>query len=335
MEEEKIDRILKLVDMLEVTDENRDDIAKLIEQKKYAEMLEVLKKVTSKNETKIKEDNRTILFRNEEKEENKEEKEPIEEDDDVNSEEDEKAQMEKLLDNLEQEKEDEDYEYPKKLSNKKLEEVYISLLLANPKAISMYYIEKKDCYFESALLLNIYKSILFTEGEAYAPQVAKDDFNYAKENYKIIVSGEHGSSAYGLNLLLNNKTEPEYFIKKHLMPVAQEEFSRQIAENSTEDYAMMDTSDGLADALMQIAQASKVSLIIDSSKIPHAPQVDMETVLYGGEDYQLVAAVPEHLLKKLDAYTIIGEVKNGNTGLIIDGKVYTDIDEKLYKHFKE
>ena len=75
MEEEKIDRILKLVDMLEVTDENRDDIAKvkkLIEQKKYAEMLEVLKKVTSKNETKIKEDNRTILFRNEEKEENKE-----------------------------------------------------------------------------------------------------------------------------------------------------------------------------------------------------------------------------------------------------------------------
>ena len=35
MEEEKIDRILKLVDMLEVTDENRDDIAKvkkLIEQ---------------------------------------------------------------------------------------------------------------------------------------------------------------------------------------------------------------------------------------------------------------------------------------------------------------
>lgn len=157
----------------------------------------------------------------------------------------------------------------------------------------------------------------------------------AKENYKIIVSGEHGSSAYGLNLLLNNKTEPEYFIKQHLMPVAQKEFSRQIAENSSEDYAMMDTSDGLADALIQIAQASKVTITVDTSKIPHAPQVDMETVLYGGEDYQLVAAVPDSLLKKLDAYTIIGEVKNGNTGLMIDGKIYTDIDEKLYKHFKE
>ena len=59
--------------LAEVTDENRDDIAKvkkLIEQKKYAEMLEVLKKVTSKNETKIKEDNRTILFDNLRKDDN-------------------------------------------------------------------------------------------------------------------------------------------------------------------------------------------------------------------------------------------------------------------------
>ena len=93
-----------------------------------------------------------------------------------------------MMEKIEQEKEEEDYEYPAKLSNRALEENYISLLLANPKAIAMYYIEKKDCYFESALLLNIYKSILFTEGEAYAPQIAKNDFNYAKENYKIFQS---------------------------------------------------------------------------------------------------------------------------------------------------
>ena len=58
--------------------------------------------------------------------------------------------------------------------------------MANPKAISTYYIEKKDCYFQSILLLNIYKSILFTEGEAYAPQIAKDDFNYGKEDYEVL-----------------------------------------------------------------------------------------------------------------------------------------------------
>lgn len=50
------------------------------------------------------------------------------------------------------------------------------------------------------------------------------------------------------------------------MPTAQRELSRQIAQNANEDYAMMDTSDGLADALMQIAKASKVLISVDTSK---------------------------------------------------------------------
>jgi len=77
-----------------------------------------------------------------------------------------------------------DIVYPEEISNKELEEVYISLLLANPRAISMYYIEYDDCFFESRQMLNIYKSVLFTEGEAYAPQIAKNNFNYAKETYE-------------------------------------------------------------------------------------------------------------------------------------------------------
>lgn len=162
----------------------------------------------------------------------------------------------------------------------------------------------------------------------------------AKSGYKIIVSGEHGNSAYGLRMLLKNNITPKgqinnKFINAHLMPAAQREFSRAISENIKDDYAMMDTSDGLADALMQIAQASEVKIDINSSKIPHDSAVDIDTVLYGGEDYQLVAAVPEYMLKNLNAYTIIGDVKTGDTGLVIDGEFYTDIDHKLYKHFKE
>lgn len=159
----------------------------------------------------------------------------------------------------------------------------------------------------------------------------------AKPGYKIIVSGEHGSSAYGLKLLQTGEKGAKYFIEKHLMPVAQQEFSKQISTQLNEDYAMMDTSDGLADALIQIAKASDVILSIDTSKIPHASCVDMNTVLYGGEDYQLVAAVPESLLKNLNNYTIIGEVKEkiSDSGLMIDQRFYTNIDEKLYNHFKE
>lgn len=167
----------------------------------------------------------------------------------------------------------------------------------------------------------------------------------AKAGYKIIVSGEHGNSAKGLEVLLKHPSSVlrtptrgegnKKFIQAHLMPVAQRKFSKQIAENIDCNYAMMDTSDGLADALIQIAKASNVTLSADTSKIPHDQAVDMNSVLYGGEDYQLVACVPENILKKISDYTIIGEVKHGSSGIEIDGIFYSDIDDKLYNHFEE
>lgn len=166
----------------------------------------------------------------------------------------------------------------------------------------------------------------------------------AKVGYKVIVSGEHGNSAMGLKLLLDGTcthqphpdgSEGEKFISAHLTPTAQRYFSHQIASQIKVDYAMMDTSDGLADALIQIAKASDVTLSIESGKIPHDARVGMDLVLYGGEDYQLVAVVPQNFLQNITDYTIIGEVKSSGTGLEIDGKSYTDIDSKLFNHFKE
>ena len=163
----------------------------------------------------------------------------------------------------------------------------------------------------------------------------------AKPGYKIIVSGEHGNSAKGLEILMQKsplvRTEGinNKFIKAHLMPEAQVEFSRQIAENIKEDYAMMDTSDGLADALFQIANASNVIIDVDTSNIPHAPDVDIQTVLYGGEDYQLVAAVPENILQKICGYTIIGSVKKGSPAVKFDGKLFKEPKGSLFNHFKE
>ena len=69
---------------------------------------------------------------------------------------------------------------PKKLQNRKLEETYLGLLLSNPKSISMYYFLYEECFFESDDLLNIYKSVLFTEGQAYASEIAKRNYNFAK-----------------------------------------------------------------------------------------------------------------------------------------------------------
>ncbi len=71
--------------------------------------------------------------------------------------------------------------YPKKLSNLDLERRYIGLLLKEPKYIVKYYFLFAECFFEDDELLNIYKSILFTEGGSYTPEVAKDGFNFARD----------------------------------------------------------------------------------------------------------------------------------------------------------
>lgn len=170
----------------------------------------------------------------------------------------------------------------------------------------------------------------------------------AKQGYKIIVSGTHGSSAAGLRLLMKGKNSPENLIEKHLMPKAQTEFSKNISEYINEDYAMMDTSDGLMDALSQIAQASDVVMSVDFDKIPYDKEIKVfddyrDLILYGGEDYQLIAAVPENMIKNKDFYTIIGEVRKAKNSCGVEiiypdkKEFYTlsDVENKLYKHFEE
>ncbi len=165
----------------------------------------------------------------------------------------------------------------------------------------------------------------------------------AKIGQKIVVSGVHGSSGAGLRLLLAGERvakEDEKFVDAHLMPVAEREFSRAVSCNISEDYAMMDTSDGLADALSQISSASGVNLEIDFEKIPYDKDLKKFTdfkdlIFFGGEDYRLVATVPESLDEK---FTVIGEVKFGNgITLTENGKkthfTKSDIEQKLFKHF--
>ena len=71
--------------------------------------------------------------------------------------------------------------FPAELVKPELEKIYIGLVLNNPKLIAKYYFIKEDCLFEDDELLNIYKSIIFTEGEAYAPEIAKRDFSFSKD----------------------------------------------------------------------------------------------------------------------------------------------------------
>lgn len=161
----------------------------------------------------------------------------------------------------------------------------------------------------------------------------------AQIGYKVVVSGEHGSSGAGLKMLLNGQKTPEKFIKAHLEPKAQIEFGTKIAQTVKEKYAMTDSSDGLMEALSLIAHESNLLLDIDFDKIPHDKALEefenwQELVLFGAEDYQLVAVIPENY----NFGTCIGYASSGK-GVRLNNfsgqNFYTkdDVDKKIYNHF--
>ena len=75
--------------------------------------------------------------------------------------------------------------YPAQLRNFKLEKDFIGMLLNDPKLMAKYYILKDECYFDNKIFLEIYKGIVFTEGEAYTPYIAKSGYTFGKNNYEI------------------------------------------------------------------------------------------------------------------------------------------------------
>lgn len=174
----------------------------------------------------------------------------------------------------------------------------------------------------------------------------------ARHGDLVITTGVHGSSAAGLFLLQNDKEilKDNKFVKAHLMPEVSNSFSNEISGKIKRDYAMMDTSDGLVDALFKISQSSNVLLFVDFEKVPFDNEIIevanqtnkdyKDWVLYGGEDYKIVACLDKENLEKLDSslYTVIGEVKEkideNFVEIIFDDKIEKINDlEKTYNHF--
>lgn len=172
----------------------------------------------------------------------------------------------------------------------------------------------------------------------------------AKVGYKIITNGVHGSGSAGLYAFLNNLDVPQKITNAHLMPEISPDLSETIATFAKKDYAMMDSSDGLMDAIFKIAQSSNLTAKIDFQKIPYDKEIEnikdfdyKNAIFYGGEDYKLICAVSNEDLAKVNKnlYTEIGEFieKTDENFIVIkynENVEYLkkeDIEQKLFLHF--
>lgn len=76
-------------------------------------------------------------------------------------------------------KEDE-FKFPEEISDEKLEMIYIGLLLNSPRAISRFYFLFEDCFFSNKTFDNVYRSVLFREGDEFSSELARKNFKLPK-----------------------------------------------------------------------------------------------------------------------------------------------------------
>jgi thiamine-monophosphate kinase len=92
-------------------------------------------------------------------------------------------------------------------------------------------------------------------------------------------------------------------LSKHLRPLPRLSESWSLVKRTGERGALMDASDGLADALVQLATASDVGMTIDLEAVPIRRETKetaakfkenyLDWALYGGEDFELVGCLSE------------------------------------------
>lgn len=176
----------------------------------------------------------------------------------------------------------------------------------------------------------------------------------AKAEDILAVTGLFGKTSAGLKILLNNFKASQKIrrtlIDSVLMPHAR--LKEGLALSSTSAItASIDSSDGLAWSLNEIAKASKVGFLIN--KLPTAAEVEKfakrnklsssELTLYGGEEYELVLTVKPRLWKKAQK-----AVENVGGQLLPIGKVTAQrcvlleakgkrhiVEARGWEHFRE
>jgi len=175
----------------------------------------------------------------------------------------------------------------------------------------------------------------------------------AKPGDIVAVTGSFGKTSAGLKILLDNFEAPKkirgIFLESVFMPYARLREGLALSQSRAVT-AAIDSSDGLAWSLNEIARASKVGFLID--KLPSADGVkkfakinridEFELTLYGGEEYELVLTIKPKLWKKAKEAAEkvggkllpIGKVTAERKLLLeIDGKRQV-IEPKGWEHFK-
>lgn len=129
----------------------------------------------------------------------------------------------------------------------------------------------------------------------------------ARPGDRILVTGTIGDAALGLDLLTGgasvaatlakDQAAQDYLIDRYRVPRPRNALAGVVLAHAS---AAMDVSDGLAGDLAKLCAASGVSAMIEAHRVPASPAatvaisaVGLERLLSGGDDYEILCAVPD------------------------------------------
>src|ERR1700738_3978451 len=130
----------------------------------------------------------------------------------------------------------------------------------------------------------------------------------AKPGDRVVVTGTIGDAALGLDILTrgavaavlaDDAAAKEMLFGRYRVPQPRNTLAQAVRDHAS---AAMDVSDGLAGDLAKLCAASGVSAVIDAATVPLSAgaatllargTVGIEALLSGGDDYEILCAIPE------------------------------------------
>lgn len=157
----------------------------------------------------------------------------------------------------------------------------------------------------------------------------------ARPGDRLFVTGRLGAAAVGLAALTAGvditSDALASCVAAHRRPSPRLRTGIVVANNRSAS-ACMDLSDGLADAIQQVCEASGCGADVDTSTVPVHEAATLDQALTGGEDYELLFAVPRRRTRLFHAaIKQAGEVPVTEIGACTKGAI-PDLGQG-FRHF--
>ena len=116
----------------------------------------------------------------------------------------------------------------------------------------------------------------------------------ARVGHRVVVTGSLGGSAAGLRVASQRSWSDDQrdALRRSVRPVPRVGEAAVLTGHGVS--SMIDVSDGLAIDLSRLCRASGAGSRVETARIPVHPAATLAEALGGGEDYELLATLPDH-----------------------------------------